>query len=146
MVHLNFGRWGIRCASRPQTKRFVTPAIAEIRPCVFIHLRMSWLEGFVARLQCRTADTHRAHSETKYCSEESGGCAHTQPRRWGLNGKVQDTVQTLNKGCWILERNAFHEESLIKKQPRRVLKNGIIGTRKQFLDDLVVRIDLKRGQ
>jgi hypothetical protein len=63
-----------------------------------------------------------------------------------LHGKVQNSVETQDKGSRVLERYAFHEKSLIKEQPRGVLKDGIIGTCEQFLDDLVIRINLKRRQ
>jgi murein DD-endopeptidase MepM/ murein hydrolase activator NlpD len=48
---------------------------------------------------------------------ESTGNADARTRSrpdWSLNGKVQNSVETLNKGGGILERYAFHKKSLVK--------------------------------
>ena len=58
--------------------------------------------------------------------EAAAGLAHGRMER-KLNGTVQDAIETLNKGAGVLERYAFHQKGLVKKEPGGVLGDGIVG-------------------
>lgn len=37
-----------------------------------------------------------------------------------LDGKIQNAIEALDKGNWILQRNAFQKQSLVQQHPCRI--------------------------
>jgi len=43
-----------------------------------------------------------------------------------LNGEIQNPVEAVNKVAWVLKLKPFHQQRLVKEQPRRVFYHWIV--------------------